>query len=705
MPQILKGQPRLAPSPAHTAGAAQSSSGSLGIAASPSSSSDASAAAVAAAVAASSSTRMSLVPFYLWSSLLSSSVSLELLIFLQRLCEKRGINIHELNILADPTAQPAAGVNPAQQGVPLPLSPTELLLYPELSRLGSAIYENVSLIKLHLLVLQHFNKLVMAMLPLIDFSNTAAATSSSSSLLLPTDAGTSATESDAVGPTSAPLQLAHAIRSVRHFLLWSSKRNVWEQSLAASVAVVAKPNIDVDLLAASQVAWSKKTDHHARRTVFGQVYSQRAKLSPVHFRLVRSARAFTVNYVGMRATDAGGPYRDSIERMGSELQSPLLPLFIKAPNCVFDSSHSADGDDDTRGAASPSPTGLDVFVPRPSSQSAAHHSMFEFVGRMMGLAVRTKNLWNLSFPPLIWKMLVGEEIVDTDLRAVDALAYSQLERMQAIVAAMASSSSSSSGGGMGADSASSSSGSSGLIDPATLSSLLSSSITFTIVDSEGRTQSLLPDGHTIPVHAGNFAQYVSLTRRFRLAEFRPACASMARGLGSVLSPSVLSLLTWRELESAVVGRGLGVDDIDLLEKMTKYSSCTRGDRHVELFWRMLRTRFTDEQRAQFLIFTYGRSRLPTSSADVDTSFTLMRAQPRLPPGGPPLTVAQQIAFIDRSLPTSHTCGQLTLHQQFLVSKLCALSKSSCAHFSLLCCVLLGCVQASRWSCLPTLLST
>jgi hypothetical protein len=295
------------------------------------------------------------------------------------------------------------------------------------------------------------------------------------------------------------------------------------------------------------------------------------------------------------------------------------------------------------------------------------------------------------------------------LRAVDALAYSQLERMQAIVAAMTSSSSSG-GGGMGADSASSSSGGSGgsgLIDPATLSSLLSSSITFTIVDSEGRTQSLLPDGHTIPVHAGNFAQYVSLTRRFRLAEFRPACASMARGLGSVLSPSVLSLLTWRELESAVVGRGLGVDDIDLLEKMTKYSSCTRGDRHVELFWRMLRTRFTDEQRAQFLIFTYGRSRLPTSSADVDTSFTLMRAQPRLPPGGPPLTVAQQIAFIDRSLPTSHTCGQLTLRQQCHAFKLCV-SKPSCAQFSLLCCVLFDCavlLQVSRWSYLPTLLST
>ena len=431
-------------------------------------------------------------------------------------------------------------------------------------------------------------------------------------------------------------------------------------TLSVCVVFLFRPSIDVDLLAASEVAWLKKTDHHARRTVFGQLFQQRSKLPSIHFRLVRSARAFTVNYVGMRATDAGGPYRDSIERMGNELQSPLLPLFIKVPNCVYTNS----GDDST--SSSGGTSGQDLFVPRPSSTSAAHLSMYTFVGKLMGLSVRTKNLWNLTLPSMIWKTLVKEELDDSDIRAIDALAFSQLERMTAIAKALATAQQEQAGSTSSSSAAASSSSSSSAptsstavssssIDPRTLSSLLSPSIHFTILDSEGRVQPLCEGGHSLPVDASNFARYVSLTRSFRLNEFRVQCLAMQRGLASVIPASVLSLLTWRELESLVCGRGLGVEDIDLLEKMSKYSGCTRNDRHVDLFWRMLRTRFTDEQRAQFLTFTYGRSRLPTSSADVDTSFTIMRAQTRSLPSGP-LTAARLAASIDRQLPSSHTCG-------------------------------------------------
>jgi len=165
------------------------------------------------------------------------------------------------------------------------------------------------------------------------------------------------------------------------------------------------------------------------------------------------------------------------------------------------------------------------------------------------------------------------------------------------------------------------------------------------------------------VNFSNFADYVRLTRHYRYTEFRVQIEAIHRGLSSVLSPSVLSLLTYRELETAVCGRGLGVEGIELLEKMTKYSGCSRHDPHIQLFWKMMKERLTDEQRAQFLIFTYGRSRLPATSADVDTSFTIMRAPPR-PAAQAAATsatsaasaAAASIAAIDRQLPTSHTCG-------------------------------------------------
>ena len=186
----------------------------------------------------------SLVPFYIWCSLLNSQVSLELLTFLHRLCEKRGINAMELNVLEEEQQQaPASGSAasaPSASGVQLPFTPTELLQYPELARLGAEVYNNAAVVKLNLLVLQHFNKIIMAMLPLIDFSAPVHSTTGSlSTTVAGAGVGVASSSPSPPPPPSSP-HLAHTIRSIRHFLLWSSKRNVWEQSLAATVASVPK---------------------------------------------------------------------------------------------------------------------------------------------------------------------------------------------------------------------------------------------------------------------------------------------------------------------------------------------------------------------------------------------------------------------------------------------------------------------------------
>lgn len=53
---------------------------------------------------------------------------------------------------------------------------------------------------------------------------------------------------------------------------------------------------------------------------------------------------------------------------------------------------------------------------------------------------------------------------------------------------------------------------------------------------------------------------------------------------------------------------------------TVYRNCSKDDPHVVLFWRMMREKFSDEDRAKFLTFTWGRSRLPTQLADFDDKF-------------------------------------------------------------------------------------
>jgi hypothetical protein len=103
----------------------------------------------------------------------------------------------------------------------------------------------------------------------------------------------------------------------------------------------------------------------------------------------------------------------------------------------------------------------------------------------------------------------------------------------------------------------------------------------------------------------------SMINRYRLTEFEHQCEAIRRGLGTVVPLQLLSLFTWQELEKRVAGATF---DVDLLEQATEYKNVNPADSHIRLFWQMMRERLTDEQRARFITFVWGRSRLPTSMA-------------------------------------------------------------------------------------------
>jgi E3 ubiquitin-protein ligase HERC2 len=121
---------------------------------------------------------------------------------------------------------------------------------------------------------------------------------------------------------------------------------------------------------------------------------------------------------------------------------------------------------------------------------------------------------------------------------------------------------------------------------------------------------------------------------------------MFTGLITVVPSHLLSLLSAHELERRICGSGAGMD-IDLLERMTHYSGCSATDPHVVLFWRMLRERFDDDLRARFLVFVWGRSRLPLVEKDFDCKFKLQSHTASI------TNAASKSA--DSYLPQSHTC--------------------------------------------------
>lgn len=63
---------------------------------------------------------------------------------------------------------------------------------------------------------------------------------------------------------------------------------------------------------------------------------------------------------------------------------------------------------------------LDCFIPNPGCNDL---HMYQWIGVLMGGAFRSDESITLSFPPLVWKLLVGEEVTwAKDYVAVDEAA-------------------------------------------------------------------------------------------------------------------------------------------------------------------------------------------------------------------------------------------------------------------------------------------
>lgn len=119
-------------------------------------------------------------------------------------------------------------------------------------------------------------------------------------------------------------------------------------------------------------------------------------------------------------------------------------------------------------------------------------------------------------------------------------------------------------------------------------------------------------GRETPLTFRTRHEYAALVVATRLAESRRQAQAVRRGLENVVPQSMLSLLTWKELEVHVCGRP--VVDVALLRANTEYNGCSKEDEHIKWFWRAMEE-YSPEERAQYLRFVWGRSRLPLTAKD------------------------------------------------------------------------------------------
>jgi E3 ubiquitin-protein ligase HERC2 len=149
-------------------------------------------------------------------------------------------------------------------------------------------------------------------------------------------------------------------------------------------------------------------------TIFGQLYNKMKKYTVSKYLCKRDNRLFVVNLTGEGATDYGGPYREVFSTACEELHSNYLDLFIKSPN-----------NKNEIGAL------RDKYIINPNAKSAMHIDMYFFIGCLIGYAISSAHLLNLNIHPVIWKLILNEEVSFLYYECIDKLFFKYLNDIAA----------------------------------------------------------------------------------------------------------------------------------------------------------------------------------------------------------------------------------------------------------------------------------
>ena len=129
------------------------------------------------------------------------------------------------------------------------------------------------------------------------------------------------------------------------------------------------------------------------------------------------------------------------------------------------------------------------------------------------------------------------------------------------------------------------------------------------------TRELRPGGSHTLVTNENRLVYISYIARHRLqVQPYPQTSAFLKGLGTIVSPSWLSMFNQNELQTLVGGDSSEIDVMDL-RRNTQYGGIYQigddGEEHpsVQMFWQAMQS-FTDEDRRKVLKFVTSTPRAP-----------------------------------------------------------------------------------------------
>ena len=350
-----------------------------------------------------------------------------------------------------------------------------------------------------------------------------------------------------------------------------------------------------------------------------------------------------------------------------------------------------------------------AYALNPAASSPAHLRQYEFLGILIGCALRTHVLMPFNLPNTVWRFLVGLPLRRIDLLQVDKRVYDTLNSIATCTHAQAfdelihhtlaldrplveeedhhkhSNSNKNSSSNKNSNSNNNNSNNNNDNDNANVAptGTTRTGLLWTWVRSDGVTQSMLRhtmlDEHHQEQGAGvsydDRLNYVATYETARLQESRMQAEALGRGLQRMVPSQLLRLYTPSELQRMVCGRDL--IDLDLLKRHTVFGDKVNPkDNHIEYFWNVLAS-FTQEERKRFIQFTYAQRRLPSNDEEWRSSRTAqlrikmyrfpepkqetsgrrrrLSSRARQQRKAKPMTKRLYQVKMDQQLPTAQTC--------------------------------------------------
>lgn len=222
------------------------------------------------------------------------------------------------------------------------------------------------------------------------------------------------------------------------------------------------------------------------------------------------------------------------------------------------------------------------------------------------MVIRNKIYLSISnVVPLVWKLIIGEPITDSDYLEIDSMFGRPFTEMMAI----------------------------------------DSDFGFEFIYCDHRfvynhyDDELCENGRERILTRSNREEYIRLYKEyFHCPEIVDA---IKVGLGAIVPLHTLSLYTADEFETLICGKK--EFNVSLLRGNTNYSGCNASDEHIQFFWQVL-NELSEEDKEMFLKFVWGRSRLPLTADEFSRPFKITTLSP-----------SSNGTTLDQLLPKSHTC--------------------------------------------------